>query len=132
MKTCIALSCLGLVSLVLAGCADPASTTSTVAAAEPVNAVCPVMKGKIDGETSVDWNGKKVGFCCPPCIDEWNKMSDEDRQKALDEAAKGGDAHGEHGDHGDHADHDDSHEGDESETAEESTEDEPIEADTTE
>ena len=98
---------LAFAGLLLAGCADGGGATSTVGAA--VNTVCPCMGGKIDGMTSTDWNGKTVGFCCPPCIETWNEMSDDERTAALAKAASGSvDAeHSEHGDH-EHGDHSES------------------------
>lgn len=115
----------------IVGCADGGGATAAAGAA--VNTVCPCMGGKIDGKTSVEWNGQTVGFCCPPCIDTWNEMSDEERTKALAEAEEGDhdhdhgshDDHGEHGqgdhDHGD-ADNTDSDEAGASATTEESSE----------
>ena len=31
------------------------------------NETCPVMGGKVDGETFIEWKGLRVGFCCPGC-----------------------------------------------------------------
>ena len=31
------------------------------------NATCPVMGGAADGETFLEWNGLRVGFCCSGC-----------------------------------------------------------------
>jgi hypothetical protein len=102
--------------ILITGCADDGG--AVVAASAPINKVCPCMGGKVDGTTTVDWNGKTVGFCCPPCIETWNEMSDDERTTALAEAAERGvrhdhDEHGHHGDHDeqehddhDHADHD--------------------------
>ncbi|MEQ9407521.1 MAG: hypothetical protein RIK87_07320 [Fuerstiella sp.] len=107
----------------LAGCTD--ATTSAVDASETINTHCPVMGGKVDGKTSVDWDGKKVGFCCPPCLDEWAEMTDEERTQALAEAASGENHsdHGDHDDHGDDADHSEHGENAESTSPEESAED---------
>ena len=58
------------------------------------------MGGEIDGQTFVEWNGQRVGFCCPPCIDDWNDMADTERtEKLTGAAANTGSSHG-------HADHD--------------------------
>ena len=46
----------------------------------------------------VDWNGSTIGFCCPGCIDEWNKLSDTEKTDALAKAGK------EQSDH-DHSEH---------------------------
>ena len=110
MKNLLLLVAVGLSSVLLVGCT------------EQTNTHCPIMGGKIDGKTSTDWNGKTVGFCCPPCVDEWAEMTDEERQEALDEAAaEDHDEHGDHdhgdhehadGDHDEHADHGDHDHGD--------------------
>src|SRR3989339_1568418 len=34
---------------------------------------CPVMGGKINKDIFVEHNGKKVYFCCPACIEEFEK-----------------------------------------------------------
>ena len=31
------------------------------------NAACPVMGGDVDGKTFTEWNGLRVGHCCPGC-----------------------------------------------------------------
>lgn len=42
------------------------------------NAVCPILGGKIDPKTpTVDYKGKKIGFCCPGCDEEF--LSDPDK-----------------------------------------------------
>ncbi|MEZ6129387.1 MAG: hypothetical protein R3C59_11955 [Planctomycetaceae bacterium] len=93
-----------LFGISLAGCADEGGATSVVAASE--NTICPCMGGKVDGTTSVEWNGKTIGFCCPPCVDTWNEMTDEERTAALSEAASGNSPdHSDHADHADHPDH---------------------------
>lgn len=35
--------------------------------------ICPVMGGKIDKTVFTDYKGKRVYFCCPGCIDTFNK-----------------------------------------------------------
>lgn len=35
--------------------------------------ICPVMGGAVDKEIFTDYKGKRVYFCCPGCIDEFNK-----------------------------------------------------------
>jgi len=108
MKTLIVMLAAGLSSALLVGCTD--ETTSSAGAGEAANTYCPIMGSKIDGETSTEWNGKKIGFCCPPCVDEWAEMTDEERQAALDKAAEDAGVGHEHGDHG-HAEHGDHNHG---------------------
>ncbi len=47
------------------------------------NTRCPIMGGKPDGKTWSEWNGLRVGHCCPGCIAKFKA----DPAKALD--AKG-------------------------------------------
>lgn len=38
------------------------------------NAVCPVLGGEVNPDVAtVDYRGKKIGFCCPGCDEEFNK-----------------------------------------------------------
>lgn len=51
-----------------------------------VNAKCPIMGGDVDVKDggSVPWkDGKKVGFCCPGCVDKWNALTDDEKTKKL-------------------------------------------------
>lgn len=49
------------------------------------NANCPIMGNPIDTEIdAAPWKeGKKVGFCCPGCIDKWNELSEADKVAKL-------------------------------------------------
>jgi len=72
--------------LLVCGCSDaPVDSTSSMQGV--INTHCPIMKEKVDPELTVDWNGEKVGLCCPPCLDEWKEMTDSERKTALKEAA---------------------------------------------
>jgi hypothetical protein len=46
------------------------------------NENCPIMGQKVDGRTWSEWNGIRVGHCCPPCIEDFLAAP----EKALDEA----------------------------------------------
>ena len=100
-------------STLLVGCADP--VTPAAGATEIVNTHCPVMGGKINPEMTADYDGGKVAFCCPPCLDEWAKMSDEEKKAALEKAASGEGGHGEHGEHAGHSEGPDAAAGDDTE-----------------
>lgn len=100
VRACL-LSVCGL--LLLAGCADSAPQVTAEAAAADglINTICPIMGGEAQADVAVDWNGKKVGFCCPPCIEEWAELSEEEKVRKL--ASAEAKPHGDHGDaHGDH------------------------------
>lgn len=111
MRIIIALSVIAAAAVTFVGCAD--SGTPTAGASEIVNTHCPIMGGKVNPETTVDWNGKKVAFCCPPCLDDWATMSDDERQAALDKAAEGGDHDSDEDVGHDSADHEDHGDADE-------------------
>lgn len=58
-----------------------------------VNAMCPAMpehpvKKKLDESVVRMYKGKVVGFCCSDCPEQWDAMSDADREKALAAAMK--------------------------------------------
>ncbi|GAB5444295.1 MAG: hypothetical protein Fues2KO_46440 [Fuerstiella sp.] len=113
MKTFACLTLCSAALLLTTGCADSAAPTA--AAAEVINTHCPIMGEEIENPeeaTTVEWNGKKVAFCCPPCEDEWARMTDEEREAALAKAESGeGAGHGDHDhDHGDAHDHGEGHE----------------------
>ncbi|MFN9721383.1 MAG: hypothetical protein ACK58L_22015 [Planctomycetota bacterium] len=65
------------------------------ASATFVNKACPIMGNEIN-EAEVtddlvrDWKGGKVAFCCPPCLEDWDEMSEEDRARAVANPPKPG------------------------------------------
>jgi len=46
------------------------------------NEMCPIMGKKVNGHTYSEWNGLRIGHCCPPCADDLLA----DPEKGLDEA----------------------------------------------
>lgn len=79
---------LGLSALFSCGCSEAPEVAAKAGAAEIINTKCPIMGGDIDPELVKDWNGKKVAFCCPPCLEEWDELTDE--EKAAHIANPGG------------------------------------------
>ncbi len=51
----------------------PTAKSDTVSKNETEQTICPVMGNNINKEIFVEYEGKKVYFCCPGCIDEFNK-----------------------------------------------------------
>lgn len=49
------------------------------------NELCPINGGAVDGETYTEWNGLRVGFCCPGCDGKFLK----DPRGALEAAGIG-------------------------------------------
>lgn len=47
--------------------------------------LCPVMGGKINQDIFVDYNGKRIYFCCPGCQDTFKENPQEYLQKMADE-----------------------------------------------
>ena len=86
----------------LAGCGSSGkesckeATASAAPEAGMINANCVVMpkddargsgvavayNGKVDS-----WKGKKVAFCCDDCVKTWEKMTDAQRDAALEKVA---------------------------------------------
>ncbi len=65
---------------------------------EVVNIYCPVLVGQLVGSTDKPracdrrlvrtFEGKSVGFCDPECVKAWDDMTNEQRQRYLDDAIK--------------------------------------------
>jgi YHS domain-containing protein len=47
--------------------------------------ICPVMGGKINKEIYVDYQGKRIYFCCHACVDEFNKDPEKYLKKMQSE-----------------------------------------------
>ena len=67
--------------------APPAPGSASAPAGEGVlidlaNAKCPVMGGDVDGKSFTEWNGLRIGHCCPGCT----KALLADPERVLDEA----------------------------------------------
>ncbi len=89
--TLCVLSTLGLA----AGCSDATTDAVATSGITVVNKVCPIMGSEVKPEELTpeltrDFNGKKVGFCCPPCLEEWDEMTDAEKTAKLE---KPGDSH---------------------------------------
>lgn len=68
-------------ALLFAACAG---TTNTPPVSANINTQCLVSGEALDANSpTVDYMGKKVGFCCKNCIAKWEKMSDADKQAKL-------------------------------------------------
>ncbi len=69
---------------------------------------CPVMGGQVDKNIHMDYNGKRVYFCCPKCVSTFKKDPEKyvkkmkkegvELEKAAEKAGKGA----EHTDHSGH------------------------------
>jgi YHS domain-containing protein len=44
-----------------------------VDAKEPNQVKCPVLGSKINKKVYTDYQGKRIYFCCPPCIQDFKK-----------------------------------------------------------
>lgn len=84
MRTFISLGCVvACVAFTSAGC-SPSDEAPSEQTGVATNTHCPIMGGKVTAEGgSADWNGQKVGFCCPECIGKWEALSEEDKAKKL-------------------------------------------------
>jgi YHS domain-containing protein len=75
---------------------DPAPTP--IAAKQPENTICPVMGNPVDPEVFVDYEGRRIGFCCPGCdtlfLEEPEKyLKKVDAELASRKAAEAGHEH---------------------------------------
>lgn len=60
-----------------------------------VNTMCPMIQNRPVGVSGMcnntltrTFKGKAVGFCCESCVSDWDVMSDDDKQAALDAVVK--------------------------------------------
>ncbi len=55
------------------------------AEATKAQTLCPVMGNKIDKTVFVDHKGKRIYFCCPPCVEKFRKAPEKYLQKLADD-----------------------------------------------
>lgn len=73
-----------LAAACLTGCASNKATTMEAKPAPGMlNSKCPISGEPIDGKTSMDYKGGKVGFCCAGCVGEFKKESADQQAKQL-------------------------------------------------
>lgn len=50
-----------------------------------VNTHCPMQPGSAvnPNAPTAEWQGQKVGFCCPGCANAWSKLSDAQKAERL-------------------------------------------------
>ena len=68
----VASFCLVSCLIAIVGCSST-TKTSQPAAAGMLNTKCPYSMHDVDGKTSSDFNGQKVGFCCANCKGKFDK-----------------------------------------------------------
>jgi len=66
-----------------------AAVAEKEAPAKVVNDTCPITGLKFDPAKVSDnrireFDGKKIGFCCPKCPPVWDKLTDEQKREKLD------------------------------------------------
>ncbi len=73
-----------LVVLVLALAMFPAGS-ALAAAAPQYQTTCPVLGGNVDREVYVDYQGKRIYFCCKGCDAEFKKDPEKYLQKMKEQ-----------------------------------------------
>jgi len=75
-----------LSKILLVALAVLALTTGALAAGQPqTQIVCPVLGGKIDKKVYVDYQGKRIYFCCQGCEAEFKKDPEKYMKKMQDQ-----------------------------------------------
>lgn len=84
--------------LIVASAIALASALSACGQSDPwaqgfANRICPVQGGEIDtanAALAVEFQGEKIGFCCPGCPEEFQRMPEQYiQQMRMDPAAYG-------------------------------------------
>ena len=71
-------------SLVLLSVAVVAGCASQNTAQPAINKVCPISGKEVPADgPSVDYQGKKIGFCCDKCPPKWNAMDEAAKKAAV-------------------------------------------------
>jgi hypothetical protein len=73
---------------VLNGLKDQMKACPLSQASKPANTHCPIMGGKINAEQikpelTRQFKGRTIAFCCGGCPDQWDRLSDEQKQAKL-------------------------------------------------
>ena len=55
-------------------------------AEEPNQVKCPVLSSPVNKNVYTDYQGKRIYFCCPPCIQEFKKNPDKYMKQFEEEA----------------------------------------------
>ena len=63
---------------------DGGAETSDPAASGIINEKCPIMGKDVDAAFTVEYEGKKVAFCCEDCIPDWNALSEAEKASKLE------------------------------------------------
>ena len=50
------------------------------------NTKCVIGGRAVDPEVTTTFDGKTVGFCCPMCIEKFEKLSDEEKAEKIKNA----------------------------------------------
>jgi YHS domain-containing protein len=74
-----------ILALVLALSLVGSGLAAAPAATGKPQATCPVMGGNINKEVSTDYQGQRVYFCCPACIEVFKKDPEVYLKKMKDQ-----------------------------------------------
>jgi hypothetical protein len=93
LKLSVAGMAMSLLAVGLMGCAEEKGIkpAPVVVESKYVNEYCPIMGGPIDPakvpQTLVrEYKGKMVAFCCPGCPENWDKLTDAQKDQVLAKA----------------------------------------------
>jgi hypothetical protein len=77
-------------TLLLGACAsEKAAPAAPAASMGVINTTCPISGEALEGKyPSVQFQGKKVGFCCNKCIAKFEKLDDTAKAADVAKAAK--------------------------------------------
>ena len=92
MREIMAAAVLGAAVFLLAGPlraeTNPGTNSTIVAGEVKLQTECPVMGGKIDKKTFLDYQGKRIYFCCSGCLEEFRanpeKYTNELKSKGIE------------------------------------------------
>ncbi|NQT27278.1 YHS domain-containing protein [candidate division KSB1 bacterium] len=70
------------------GCSKKAEAKTEQKAELKSQTICPVMGGPVNKETFADHNGKRIYFCCNPCVEKFKENPEKFLEKLEKEGVK--------------------------------------------
>ncbi len=88
MKTLIMGVAVAAMALAVTGCNSTQKNDGASAGAmKAVNTKCPIVPADtLNTDVYTMYKGQKVAFCCPGCINDWNMLSDAQKEEKLAKA----------------------------------------------
>lgn len=83
---------IGLAAPALGAADNPANESGKVSVDNVIDPICGMKVSKVPGENTTKYKGKTIGFCSGYCLETWNRLSNEEKDKKISTTKAGGNA----------------------------------------